>query len=230
MACSYISCGVALALTSATTVGFLISLPVVFTPFIAIFVLKQRYRFANLPIQIAILIGLYLLCCNGGAFIFGWGEVLGIVTSVTAAGAFVFGEKSLKNMDEITVSAVQTWTSFLLSLPFSIIFEGKMDIAAVTPSAWVVVLYLAILCTVVAFRLQNAALSKISSQAVAVILCSEPIFTALVSRIVLGEVMNLMGIAGGLIILICIIAANVMNISSAESGNVVKWFGIRKAT
>lgn len=210
MACSYISCGVALSLTSATTVGFLISLPVVFTPFIAMAVLRQRYRLINLPVQAAILAGLYLLCSNGGAFTFGWGEVLAIFCAVTGAGAFVFGEKSLKDLDEITVSAVQTWLTFALSLPFSIFLEGRFDIMAVTPSAWIVVLYLSVLCTVVAFRLQNVALTKISSQTVAIILCSEPIFTAAISRVVLGEVLTSTGLAGAAIILLCIIIGNIL--------------------
>ena len=44
MAVSYISCNVALDLTSATNVGFLMALPVVFTPVIAAVVLRRRYR------------------------------------------------------------------------------------------------------------------------------------------------------------------------------------------
>ena len=49
MAASYISCNVALDLTTATNVGFLMALPVVFTPILAAVVLRRRYRLVHLP-------------------------------------------------------------------------------------------------------------------------------------------------------------------------------------
>lgn len=208
MATCYITCGVALALTSATNVGFLISLPVIFTPFVAMFVLHQRYRLINLPIQIAMIAGLYMLCSNSGSFVFGWGDILATLAAITSAGAFVFGERGLKNLDEITISAVQTWLTFVISIPWPFIFERDFSFGQVTPGAWAVVLYLAVLCTVVAFRLQNKALTKISSQTVAILLCGEPVFTAIISRFVLGEILNPIGIAGAVIILVCIFAGN----------------------
>lgn len=219
MACCYITCGVALDLTSATNVGFLMSLPVVFTPFLAVIVLHRPYRLRNIPIQIAIIIGLYLLCSNGAAFSFGLGELLATVCAVAGAGAFVFGERSLKTLDEITVSAVQVWMSFLLSIPCSVLFEGKFNVADVTVGAWLTVLYLAILCTMVAFRLQNFTLTKISAQSVAIILCLEPILTAILSRIVLGEVLTVMGMIGGGIIVACVIVGNLVE-DTSDSGKV----------
>ena len=61
MALAYITCNLALNWTSATNVGFLMSLPVIFTPLLAIFILHQKYYFRFLPLQIIVVIGLYLL-------------------------------------------------------------------------------------------------------------------------------------------------------------------------
>ncbi len=58
-------------------------LPVVFAPFIAQVVRRVRYPRAMIPFQVAVVGGLYLLCCNGGSFSFGAGVILVAVVGVT---------------------------------------------------------------------------------------------------------------------------------------------------
>lgn len=206
MAVSYVSCNVALALTSVTNVGFLIALPVVFTPIIASLVLKRPYRLASVPFQVLAVAGLYLLCCNGGSFAFGWGEVLALVAAASLAGALVFGERGLERLDVVTVSATQIGATFVLSLAGALAFEPMIDIAAVQPVAWGVVVFLALLSTCLTFALQNAALTRLSSTTVSMLLCGEPLFTAAFSWIVLGEVLSGIGFAGAALLVACVLA------------------------
>ena len=133
MAASYISCNVALDLTTATNVGFLMALPVVFTPILAAVVLRRRYRLVHLPFQVAVVGGLYLLCSSGGSFTFGWGELCGLLTAVSLAGALVFGERGLARMDVVTVSATQIFATFAFSLAGALLFDQPLDVAAVPP-------------------------------------------------------------------------------------------------
>ncbi len=49
LAVDYIACNLALDVTTATNVGFLVALPVVFAPFIAQFVRHVRYPRAMIP-------------------------------------------------------------------------------------------------------------------------------------------------------------------------------------
>lgn len=206
MAVSYISCNVALALTSVTNVGFLAALPIVFTPIIAFFVLKRSYRFVHLPFQALVVVGLYLLCCNGGGFVFGWGELFSLAGAASLAGALVFGERGLKRLDVVTVSAVQIGVTFALSLAGALAFEPMIDVAAVQPAAWGVVAFLALLSTCLTFALQNAALTRLSSTAVSMLLCGEPLFTAIFSWIILGEALTGVGFAGAALIVTCVLA------------------------
>ena len=60
-------------------------LPVVFAPFIAQVVRRVRYPRAMIPFQVAVVGGLYLLCCNGGSFSFGAGVILVAVVGATLA-------------------------------------------------------------------------------------------------------------------------------------------------
>lgn len=83
LAVGYIACNLALDVTTATNVGFLVALPVVFAPFIAQVVRRVRYPCAMIPFQVAVVGGLYLLCCNGGSFSFGAGVILVAVVGAT---------------------------------------------------------------------------------------------------------------------------------------------------
>lgn len=83
LAVGYIACNLAIDVTTATNVGFLVALPVVFAPFIAQVVCRVRYPRAMIPFQVAVVGGLYLLCCNGGTFSFGAGVILVAVVGAT---------------------------------------------------------------------------------------------------------------------------------------------------
>lgn len=58
-ASAYISSNVALDLATATTVGFLMSLPVLFVPFLTVLVLRRPYDYKRLPVQALMIIGLF---------------------------------------------------------------------------------------------------------------------------------------------------------------------------
>jgi drug/metabolite transporter (DMT)-like permease len=210
MAAAYITCNLALNWTSATNVGFLMSLPVIFAPILALLVYKVKYRLIHVPVQIVVVIGLYLLCFDGNSFVFGKGEVTALITAISIAGALVFGEESLKQLDAAAVSAAQAGITALISLPCALIFESTEVLNQVTLPAWTVVLYLAIFCTNIAYMLQNSALKHISAQAVSMLQCTQPILTAIISYFLLGEKLSTQGIIGAAIIIICIIAENII--------------------
>lgn len=207
MALSYIACNVALGLTTATNVGFLIALPVVFTPLLSSLVNRRRYPVAFLPLQAAVVAGLYLLCGNGGAPVFGPGEALALAGAAFLAGALVFGERGLANLDALALAGVQVGMSFALSLGFAAALEPPADFAAVQPAAWGTIVFLAVASTCGTFLLQNMALAKLKSSTVSLLLTGEPVFTAAFSFALLGEVLSAQGLAGAAVIVAAVVAA-----------------------
>lgn len=210
MASAYISCNLALEGTTATNVGFIMSLSVIFAPLLSIIVLQRPYKLSHLPIQLLVILGMYLLCSNGGMFSFNQGDLWALLTAVSVAGALVFGEKSLKATDAITISAIQTFITAVISIAGALLFDDISTITKIQPESWAVVIYLAITCTCLAYFLQNAALKFLSSSLVSMLQCTQPILTATASYFLLNEKLTFTGMSGAVIILACIISENIL--------------------
>ena len=210
MALSYILNNIGLQLTAATSVAFLRSLSVVITPLLAWLVYRKTVNKKLIPILIFIVVGLYLLCGLGGLSSFGMGEIITLLAALMVAGSLVFGEKALKKMDALTLTATQTLVSAIIATACAFAFDGGWNLHITTPSIWFTILYLGIVCTIFGYLLQNIALQKIPDRTVALLQCSCPVLTAVFSYILLGEVLSLAGIIGATTILLCVAAATML--------------------
>ena len=201
---TYLLNNVALALTDATSVAFLRSLSVVFTPVFAFLIYRTHYKWQHIALQILVLPGLYLLCVRGGLSGFGIGEVVTLVAACFAAGTLVFSKSYIETVDPVSLTALQGGCSAALAIGGSFIFEGGIHVETTTPVAWMIILYLAIMCTFLGYLMQNLALTRISDRSVALLQTLCPVMTALFAFILLGERLSAAGIAGALIIIVCV--------------------------
>jgi len=204
-AAAYISCNVALSLTSATNVGFIMSLPVLFTPFLAVPVLHRRYDLRRLPLQLAMAAGLFLLCMNGGRLSFGAGEALALLDAFALAGVLVFGERAMHTLDALSLTLLQAGTAMALCVPAALAFGDIGTLSGVSLRSWAVILYLALVCTVGGYWLQNFAVVSLSAQTVSMLQCTQPVMTALVSFFLLREALGGTGLLGAAVIVLCLL-------------------------
>lgn len=202
----YLLGNVALALTAATSVAFLRSLSTVMTPFLALIAFKKRIGRREIPIQILVVVGLYLLCGHGGLSGFGWGEILSLAAALLMACALVFGKEAMSEIRPLTLTAAQAGVSALLALLCALLFDGGFHSSGATPTVWGIILYLAIGCTAAGYLLQNAALKAAPAKTVALIQCACPVLTAVFSFLILGERLTAAGLIGSAIILFCVVS------------------------
>ena len=205
---SYVLSNIALELTAATSVAFLRSLSTIMTPLLALAVYRKKFGKKHVPLLV--IVGLYLLCGQGGLSAFGLGEILTLISALLLAGSLIFGEKALDRVDPVTLTSLQALMSFVMALICAFVFDGGMQLGAATPTVWGIIVYMAIGCTVAGYLLQNAALGHISSRTVALLQCICPVLTALFSRILLDERLSLLGMVGAVIILLCVAAETLM--------------------
>ena len=206
---TYLLNNVALALTDATSVAFLRSLSVVITPVFAFLIYRRHYSRLHILLQILVLPGLYLLCVRGGLSGFGAGEIVTLAAAAFAAGALVFTKGYIETVDPVSLTALQAGCSAFLALCGSLVFEGGIHLERTTPTAWLIILYLAIACTFLGYLMQNLALTRISERSVALLQTLCPVMTAFFAYFLLGERLSPAGIAGALIIIFCVGASSV---------------------
>ena len=209
---SYLLNNVALAMTEATSVAFLRSMSVVFTPALAFLMFRMKYSWKQMLIQILVLPGIYMLCVRGGLSGFGAGEVVALLAAVLMGGALVFSHRYLvEDVDPIAMTALQGGCSALLALAGCMFIEKGIDMSGADAKVWAIILYLAIACTFLGYLMQNLALTRISERAVALLQSLCPVMTAVFSFILLGEKLSPAGIAGAVIIVICIVASIIVS-------------------
>lgn len=205
IASAHLSGNVAIKLAAATSAAFLRSLSTVMTPLLVFLLFHRKYSRKHIPIQILVVLGLYLLCGLGGLSGFGVGEMLSLLTALLLAGSLVLGQASLNRMDPLTLSAVQAATAAVMGTACAFLFDGGWtSLSAATPQVWGVIVYLAVPCTVGGFLLQNAALTAVPARTVALVQSIAPVMTALFSFFLLGERLSAPGLLGAGIIVACV--------------------------
>lgn len=210
ISCAYIATNIAIVLTTATATAFLRSLSTVMTPLLALVIYRKKFSPKHIPVLIFVVVGLYLLCGRGGMNGFGLGEVAGLASALLMAGSLIFGEKALDKVDPVTLTTVQTAMSVILCTAAAFLLEGGIHLEIAGTTEWIIIVYLAILCTVAGYLLQNAALQSISSRMVALLQCTGPVMTAFFSFLILGERLNFAGLLGAGILLACVAAETLM--------------------
>lgn len=207
----------ALDYANATTVGFLKALTVVFTPFLGYFLLKRPLYKRTLFVVAIVVLGMYFLCGNEGVFTFGLGETLALLSAATFAVALTLASKYVRNIGVEALSTAQAGMTAILTTIFAFMLEDYHILPQVPAGAWGGIVYLAIACTFLAYIIQNVSLRHVSAVFVTLAFCTEPIFTAIASRIILGERLTLMGLGGAaLIIFGLVLAALIQNRKGEE--------------
>ncbi|WP_027407190.1 DMT family transporter [Anaerovibrio sp. RM50] len=209
---AYVVGNVAISLTEATTVAFLRSLAIVFTPVLAFLCYGISCSWKQIPVLLLMLVGLYLLCgvADNGISGVGAGEILAMISALTLAASLVFGKNALESTTPLGLTTVQTVVTGIITLFATFLIDGKIDFSTVDGLSLAILVYIGIACTIGGYLLQNAALGVISARTIALLQCSCPVITALFSFILLGEVLSFNGMLGCVIILICLLVQNVI--------------------
>lgn len=185
------------------------SMAIILTPILAFLIHRTRYRWVHIPLQLLVVVGLYLFC--GGFSGFGFGEIVGLGSAVLLAGSLVASGTAMQKMDALALTAVQAAVSMMMALVCAFLFEGGLTLRGASPTNWATIFYLALACTLLGYLLQNKALEGISSRTVALLQCTAPVLTAVFSFFLLGERLTTAGLIGAAIILLCVVAETLID-------------------
>lgn len=213
MAATYIFANLALAQAMVTVAGFLMGISVVFTALFSVIFLKGKMSLRLAGILAVVLVGMYLLCGGGsGNFAFGLGEFYALMSSVCMAVTLMMSAKYIKEVSPFTLSAIQCGVCGIANILFGLIFEDFSCILHAEPVSWAAMLYLVLGCTVATFIMQNVSINHLSPIFVSLAFCTEPLFTAIASFLMIGDRISLTGWIGCALITLGVAAASILNL------------------
>ena len=191
------------ALTQASNAAFLISLCVVFTPFVEWWLLGTKPPRTVFGFAAISLLGAALLS-GGLAGQWGVGDALMLVAAVLRALTVCQTAKLTRHSTApaLALTAVQAGVIGFGSLLLALCAPGGLPPLPQTAAFWQASLYLVLGCTVFAFFAQNWALKHSSPSRVALLTSSEPAFGALFAVLWLGEGLSAIGWLGGALIVL----------------------------
>lgn len=210
-ALTFATSNLAIMYTQSTIAGFLMGMAIIFTqPLARLFLGVRINPLQYIPITLVI-IGMYYLCGASADFAFGLGEFYAIFCSLSGACMLVASSKYLvEDMDPLIISVMQTVMIAFYCLPAALLLEEAPVLSALPARTWAFILYLAVACSCIAYILQNIALAKVPSTYAALIFCSEPIFTAIASNLMLGETLSRDGYFGGALVMVSIVTSSLI--------------------
>ena len=215
---AFIFGNLSLCFTTATVSSFLMSLSVIFTPFVSMLLLKRRYGFKTFFCILIVIAGLYFLCGGGEGFRFGAGELLALLCSASLGVCLTLTSKYIYDIDPVTLAASQSAVAAILAVSGALIFEGPLQASALNGTAVFAVVYMAAACTVAAYILQNIAIRRISAVFASVVFCMEPVFTSAAAYVMLDERLSAPAAAGAVLIIAGVAAASLFQAEESGTG------------
>lgn len=190
----------------ASKVAFYTGSLIIFVPFILRIFYKQRLKYSSFVSAFIGFAGLSIITLSKGtlANIEPY-DFIAIACALMFAFHLVLIGKTVQKMDSIVLSILQMFIAGLISLLLAFVFAKKPEISKISTYTIYSFLYLSILCTAIAFLLQNVVQKYLTPSKSSLILSLEGFLGAIFGVIFLKEVLTLKLLIGGLLLFLAIL-------------------------
>jgi drug/metabolite transporter (DMT)-like permease len=202
---SYAFQTVGLLYTSLSNSAFITGTSVVMVPIIASLLLKQKIKKEIILGVVLSLIGIALLTLKDFSTMINIGDLYTLICAFLFAMYIILVGKYSSSHDSIVFAIWQIGSVGFFSLISSFTLETYT--LNIDFTAWLNILFLAVICTSGAFIIQNLAQRYTTSTHTALIYANEPVFAAIFGYIFAGEILGFQGIIGGVLILLGVLVA-----------------------
>ena len=197
---------VGLQYTSSSTCAFLENSAIAMVPILEALLTHKAPSLRIILSCFMTCIGIAMITLNGGIRSFGLGEFLCCIAAFAFACAIILNDRCTKKHDAFSIGILHVGFIGLAALLVAFAFETPH--LPETGTQWMMLLMLTLICTCLGFTLQPVAQRKISAQTTGILFGLNPLTAAVCGWIFLREAMTPLGIAGGILIVIGIIATN----------------------
>ncbi|WP_330460614.1 DMT family transporter [Streptomyces sp. NBC_00820] len=192
--------------TSATNAGLIISLTMIFTPLAEAAVTRTRPASSFLGAAALSVLGVVLLTQGGGFTRPSLGDLLMLLAALarTLHVLAMSRIRAVQDADPLPLTTVQLGTGVAV---FAALSAGTGPTPWATAAGfgvreWAGLLFLSVLCTLVAFFVQMWAVRRTSPSRVSLLLGTEPLWATAAGLALGGERLGVLGLAGGALVLV----------------------------
>lgn len=192
-----------LRFTTSVAISFEENTAVAIVPLLMIFITKKAPSQNTVLRVLLAFTGVVLLCFRPEGFLFNIGDVFGILTAVSYAGAILLTSRLAKHGDPLLLGIFEVGFMGLLSVLPALLFE--------TPSLprngteWGYLLYLALVCSSFGFTLQPLAQRGTTEERAGAFTALIPVTAAVLGAVFLHETLTPKGVIGGILIIVSIL-------------------------
>jgi len=190
--------------TSASNSAFIISLTLILTP-LAEWIVNKKFMGYSFFLAVGLsIVGTGFLTYKD-TFSLNTGDTLILGATILRAVQMTFTKRMTdgKTLDSITLTVIQLSIVAFLSGILNLTTEGATLLTLPSTKAfWVPTLYLALFCTIFAFYAQMVFIRRTSPSRVGLLMGMEPVFGAVFSGLIGGEILSMTNWIGGLCIVI----------------------------
>jgi len=130
-----------------------------------------------------------------------FGDLLVILAVIAWAAYTVLGKNLLRKYGSLTVTAYALIIGTLAYLPIGLVPAIRFDYSQVPDAAWLSLLYIAIMTSVVAYSIWYWALVRMEASKLAIFQNLQPVFAAILSMIVVSETFGFDFYLGGALVI-----------------------------
>ncbi len=192
--------------TTAGKNAFITVMYVIFVPFLAWMLFREKPKLYHLTASLLALLGVGLLSLNGEGGI-NKGDILTLGCSVFYAVQILYVDRYTRKEDPVLLTFVQICASALFAWLCAPWIEGALPLAELSKDMTFCMLYLGFGSSMAAFLLQNIGQKYVSSVTAALLLSMESVFGVLSSVLVLKEKVVPKMFAGCVIMLFAVVLA-----------------------
>jgi len=204
--------------TTAGAAGFITGIYVVLVPLFLSLFWKVKVPWVNWLAALVALVGTYLLSTSGKGFSPSRGDMLVLIGSVLWAFHVIIVGMAVKHLNVFVFSVGQFLLCGLLHLGCSVFFNPPT--VSSIQAVWPAIIYGGVFSVAGGFTLQAVGQRKAPAADASLILSLEAVFAAVFGALLLTEHMVPVQIAGCVIIMAAILAAQFVSIRSAPKRDI----------
>lgn len=205
--------------TTASKAGFFTAFAVILVPLMMFFLQKQKPPRSLLTGVVLAAIGLSLLSgILEEQLSFNLGDFLVLLSAVCFAVHIILIARLKSDSNAVCIATIQFAVVALFSFLFAFFLEEIPLSVKISPSSWLILIFLAVFATAFAFTVQILAQKEMSAGQTAMIMTFEPVFSAGFSWLLLKEQFTLIGLCGGLLIVAGMLISQFYPVLEAKRG------------